>query len=177
MSLIKKFYDEYKRCLIPADETVIHLHDCGLKLEAELMLLQAENERLRERIALLESAPPSRTDDPKNAQVAAHATMHQNGSLRTVRKHSDRHFVLVTFLAWPRQRMIDAGERALASYGVGEKTESLSQVGRRRCTDLVKMGLITRTVDHDTTSEYELTVKGINALNHLRYNEAWHEEN
>lgn len=111
---------------------------------------------MKEQFDLFDALPPKplgpfvATVHPRTAHVAAAQTISREG-VSGIRKGSHRHKVLLVFAAArdrgePGLSQIEAGKQALA-LGVGQGTQSGWEVGRRRCGDLVKLGVLEEVPD------------------------------
>jgi hypothetical protein len=106
---------------------------------------------------------------PRTAHTAAAQTVAREG-VTGIRKGSHRHKVLVVFSLSAKcgeagLSQIEAGKRALA-LGVGEGTQSGWEVGRRRCSDLVKLGVLEEVPDR-VSGLWRISDLGLRTLREL----------
>lgn len=111
------------------------------------------------------------------AHEAAVKTAGQEGPKRMVSPNSDRHKMLRYFhLLTINSRvstLIDAGVYAHQHLGVGKRTVTGWDTGRRRASELAEFGLLEQVIGEDGHAYYRTTNLGESVLRHVDTGKRW----
>jgi hypothetical protein len=99
----------------------------------------------------------------------------QEGPKRVVSPNSDRHKMLLLFASGYRDTLIEAGLYAHHRLGVGKRTETGWDTGRRRASELAEFGLLDQEIDFDGHSRYRINNRGLEALRTVERGERWRD--
>lgn len=120
-----------------------------------------------------EAVLPYRANEhPTPAHEGAEKTVAREGEKHVVSPGSHRHKLLRCFMEVERMTLIQAGQYALESHGVGEGTVVGWDEGRRRASELAEFGLLDRV--HE--SFYSLNEHGRVALRMCDEGVRWKSE-
>lgn len=111
------------------------------------------------------------------AHVAAEQTAAHEGSKRIVSPDSDRHIMLRYFneldLHGRTSTLIDAGVYAHAHLGVGKRSVTGWDTGRRRASELAEFGLLEQEIGKDGHAYYRISEQGRQALQIVDSGKRW----
>lgn len=117
------------------------------------------------------------TDDPPASHLAAVGVVSQEGSKGVVSPRSDRHRMLRHFasLNGVGQTLIQAGVYAHENLGVGKKSVTGWDTGRRRASELAEFGLLDRQIGADGHAYYRINEHGRRVLELVDSGKRWSE--